>query len=700
MTTALEHPAVVVPQPNERGEFASPADGAKFMASFNIPQIPLDGKVPRKKGWQNIASTDFAQIDTWAQEFPGCNFGSVAKAIPGGFFALEIDSSEVSRNFKADTGKEFSSTLRIRSGSDRGHHWYLQSPESLELSNIGQQVQKGDQGFSFRWNNEQCVSPGSIHPIRKTQYKVAKSGPPSVAAEQDISWIKSKVNEVAKKGPVTLDGPPIPHGQHDSELTRIGGKLRHVGMEQDSIATALIEVCEKRCENYGSDYREMCEKIARSVCRYPIGKDDTVLFDSQPVGRFIAPVEVAAPFEIDTNDLCVRPEFPNWVMSGTTLYENLVGPAIASSSKHPEFIFMAGIQTMLNYLSGKVRMNFQNTNLNMFLGFVSPYGQFFKSSSAKLAHNYFQAAGILQAHSGALRNAEGKVITMQAGSPEGFGLAMSKVAGNHAILFNDELGHIAGKAIIKSSVFLYNMLSWYESGSFGNVVKSSKDSFSFESNNYWFGWLFCVTDRGFNRLWPQLADISSGLIDRMFLVVSPEKPKENSTYSDPCFRDSVAATKDAMNRAIDKGVYENENIEDVRREIAGLDPRSQQLLQALALYFCIDLRKDEVDSDCLERAKALIEYRNQAIQFLAPIEADTQLGRVQKEIMREVRQHRGKMSKRELCRNLDYTSYGSDLWNNAYKGIVYPKGDILMEWEERSPSGRTMKMVGLIKHND
>jgi hypothetical protein len=73
-------------------------------------------------------------------------------------------------------------------------------------------------------------------------------------------------------------GPKIPYGSHDNELTRIAGKLRDDGLEEIAIRNALIEIVEKRCVGYGSDYKQMCEKIARSSLRWPT---DTEL-DSRP----------------------------------------------------------------------------------------------------------------------------------------------------------------------------------------------------------------------------------------------------------------------------------------------------------------------------------------------------------------------------------------------------------------------------------
>jgi len=100
---------------------------------------------------------------------------------------------------------------------------------------------------------------------------------------------------------------------------------------------------------------------------------------------------------------------------------------------------------------------------------------------------------------------------------------------------------------------------------------------------------------------------------------------------------------------------------------------------------------------------ALVQYRNQAAAFLEPIEADNQQGRLQKEIIRELRQNRGKMSYRQLCRNLDFERYGLDVWNRAYRTML-PYGNdegVIFEWREQTtPGKRATRMVGLIKFDD
>ena len=52
-----------------------------------------------------------------------------------------------------------------------------------------------------------------------------------------------------------------------------------MGLEEEAIKSALIEICEKRCENYGSDYKDMCERKARQGCKHEAGVDRTLEFN-------------------------------------------------------------------------------------------------------------------------------------------------------------------------------------------------------------------------------------------------------------------------------------------------------------------------------------------------------------------------------------------------------------------------------------
>ena len=449
---------------------------------------------------------------------------------------------------------------------------------------------------------------------------------------------------------------------------------------------------------------EQARKCAQQGSAYEKGDPTpTVTIDGKlpgeaPVGTQSGVVQNTPELVIDTSETSMRPVFPYHVMEGTTLYEGLVKPAVDNSSKHAEFIFVPAIQLMLNYLSGNVRIAMQETNLNLYVGLVSPPGEFFKSSSCKLSHDYFKTMALSTKYSPNMPNADGRVIVMQAGSSEGFGLAISNVHGKHAILFNDELGKLVAKAGIENSSLPHDLLTWYESGDYGNTVKSRKDSFAFEANTYTFGWQWATTTRGFNRHWPKIAGAVSGMEDRMFFVVSPEKPKPAGAYHLPQIDEAAKKTQAVIESALLKGVYEFASMEEVQALVTGMNPRTMQMLFALALYFAIDLGRDKIDLDCLTRAKELVAFRDQSIIFLAPIEADNEQGRMQQEITRELRQHKGKMTYRDLCNELHAERFGSDRWKAGYRGLI--SEGVIADYNEKLSSGRTSHMVALLVLND
>lgn len=710
--------AATVTQDEAKSEGSAFLDRALPMIQRNIPVIRLQpkSKIPMNKAWQEIATTDEATIREWAKETPNANCACVAKH--DGVLFFETDEPGVIERFEKETGEKLPQTFTAQSREGRYHFYWLQTDESRKCGSI---TQKEIPFGSLRQNNAYVVSPGSIHPTTGLPYAVVDDSPVIPIPTSLIAWLVAQKLKAAPKAttasslPVlspedleariqeVISGDPIPRGSHDVTLTEIAGTLRGLGLEQDRIEELLIQTCEARCVGVGSDWVEMCKKIAKSVCRYPAGNPGpTVLIGGKVPGATPATTAPAAQPElvIDSSEACARPVFPYHVMEGTSLFEGLVKPTIENSSKHAEFVFVPGVQLMLNCLNHKARIRMQDVNLNMFVGLISPPGQFFKSSSCGLAQDYFKAAGLCAKHTKSMPGADGRVIVGNAGSSEGFGLAMTAINARHAILFNDELGKLAGKAGIENSSLPHDLLTWFESGEYGNTIKSQKESFSFEAGTYTFGWQWCTTDRGFNRHWPKLAGAVSGLEDRMFFVVGPEEPRKVGLYKMvPFEEDAAKKTAAIIEAAVFKGIYDFASIEDAQKVVADMeDPRAMQMLLAFALYFAVDLQRESIDSDCLMRARQLVNYRNQATKFLAPIEADNEQGRLQQEITRELRQNRGKMKYRDLCRALHADRSGTDRWNAGYWGLV--KAGITADFQEKLKSGQMCRMTALLLQDD
>ncbi len=520
----------------------------------------------------------------------------------------------------------------------------------------------------------------------------------TVTSIDSVSTARSEEQNAILIANIFAQGQTIQQGNRNSGLTSVAGALHNIGLSLSELEEQL-SLYNDRFVEPPLDSSEV-HTIAGSINKKPVVDPVTTLIGGKIPGEAV--VQKALPivqdFVIDTGEASLRPSFPYWVMEGTTLYEGLVKPVVENSSKHAELVFMSAVQMLLNYCHNKVRVEMQDVNMNLYIGIVTPPGKFFKSSSCTVSHDFFKLMGLSGKDIRNLPAAEGRVIVTQTGSSEGLGLRMTNLNSKNAILFNDELGKLVAKAGIENASLPHDLLTWYESGDFGNLVTNQKNNFGFEAGSYCFGWLWCTTTRGFNRHWPKIAGVVSGMEDRMFFLVSPEKPRNASVYRLPFLEDAAKKTKAVIDAALLKAKYQFESIEDVQLLVDGMNPRTMQMLFALSLYFAIDLQREQIDADCLERAKALVDFRDQGLKFLAPIEADNEQGRLQQEILRELRQNKGKMPYRNLCQELNAGRAGTKQWKSSYWGLVEDKQ--IADFSEKTKAGRTSHMVGLLVLED
>lgn len=162
----------------------------------------------------------------------------------------------------------------------------------------------------------------------------------------------------ARKASPSLKGDTIPRGRHDIELTRIAGKLREAGAEEESIHNSIVEVCEKRCEGYGNDYLQMCRKIARSVCKYAVGKPTTLTLNQSSV--LVAPANPTALPDVDEQEIVIPPFDPT-VMVG--IVKDIVDLACEGTSMAPQFPFLAA-RTIIGALMTSHGVTFKDTDVD------------------------------------------------------------------------------------------------------------------------------------------------------------------------------------------------------------------------------------------------------------------------------------------------------------------------------------------------
>jgi Bifunctional DNA primase/polymerase, N-terminal len=575
---------VAAPQPDGRGEFACPADGAKFMAALGIPQTPLNGKNPSIGGtdWHLRASTDFAQIDKWTRIHPGCNFGSVAFAGIGKHFVLEADSPEVRKRHRADTNTDFPKTLTIQSREGRGHRWYLQTVESIALGNISQDNKFGD--FSLRMEHEQAVSPGSIHSDTGKQYRVLINAAPSEMPPADINWLGTQ-KKLRTKIDRSLTGKKIPYGQHDITLFSIACSLRHDGLEEQGIKACLVEVCEKRCEGFGDDYREMCAAKAASACKYPPGTDKGVIFKNSAYRVPPAHVESNEPEPVAADVHTIRvPDMDEKVLVGRLgeIYDKYMRKDFPISYAWLALVTAAG---MIVPSGDHIRTNFYSA----LVGGVHV-------GKSQCIEWVLRMLGLTPPI----------LMRVNAGSGEALSIGrLSKADGQSRLLFVDELSHLLAKSQIEGASFPFLLNQAYYQQSF-EILASRGREVSIHCNLSIIGG---VVEQSFDTAFG--AASVGGLYDRFALAQAPSGYQFDYR---PCPHGQVLSM-DPADVTVDPQVWETKS-ELVKT--LGINPRVFEIgLKVAAVCASVDGRSVLKASD-LEPVIPFVTYQSDARKVLQP----------------------------------------------------------------------------------
>lgn len=240
------------------------------------------------------ASNDPEQIKAWWTARPDANIG------------IDLGRSNLTV-FDFDHCKppvELGLQDKFQVSTSRGTHVYFTG-----TSEQGDMYFNGEHVGEIKSDGGYVLSPFSVHPDGSV-YTMTVTTDITALPEGLLDRLRPE-----RKSPPTLEGPKIPYGQHDTELTRIAGKLRQIGMEEESICDAITEVCEKRCEGYGSDYKDMTRKIAHSVCRYPVVNTDLALTQQPTV-------------QAQTQQLPNKPDVSNWLGMFRSVDEMEDGPIV------------------------------------------------------------------------------------------------------------------------------------------------------------------------------------------------------------------------------------------------------------------------------------------------------------------------------------------------------------------------------------
>ena len=224
----------------------------QLLAAENRKLFPLGSvgearKKPCIEDWPARASSDLTQLQSWAEQFPACNWG-IATGAGSAVFVLDIDG-DAGRAWLneqiAAHGQAWTETRTVISAN--GSHLYYVWP-SVRLKNSVGQIAAG---IDIRGWHGYCVIPPSVHPTG-TAYTWA-SGADHAILEAPAWLIDAAVNagrhdavEDSSSSALATEGV-IPEGRRNADLMRVAGMLRRVGLDADQIEDALQVVNERAC---------------------------------------------------------------------------------------------------------------------------------------------------------------------------------------------------------------------------------------------------------------------------------------------------------------------------------------------------------------------------------------------------------------------------------------------------------------------
>ena len=667
------------------------------LIEMGVPITPVRPGTKRAflPDFPTTATTDRAQIEEWNKLYSDHNAACVARAEDSGVWFWEVDSPDVWTRLQKDTGhdgiKEIQ-TFKVRSRPGRGHFYFRHNAASLQLGNISQTYVLG-QDWSVRTNREYVVAPGSTHPDTGLPYTALNPGTQIAEAPQWlIDWFTTqKIQKhsapqgVTGQETVRNASGKVPHGSIHGYMLTQAGKLRNMGLDQATIEVALKKLVEENCEP-PIDWSRV-EQMAKSICIYQPGESKSlVLNQQQVVGPAYEPEEDLEFKEIE------YPLFPKWVMHGTSLYEGFAKPYCVENSRIDYFMWLPAAVMMMNYLGTKVSVPLKGWKPSFYVVMIGKAGRANKSSSIKDGFKFFEYAATLQHYSKEVKNADGKTVVFDAGSPEGLGTDMQRINCKNAILSYDEFSGLVSKAGIEGSGLNNALLKMYESSNFSNSIKSKKDAFSIMPDSYVTSLIAATTDKKFAEQWSTMAGEDTGLKERFTFVLQPKELPEPKIHTVVSYHEAALKTRVLMDKAVAKGTYTFFDQTPFVEALKKYKNREVIRAEKWALYFAIDLGLGEIDEDCVERGIKMAEYEVAVKDYLMTFDAKNDESKIQQSIIRHLKKNKGTARLRDLERALNANVYGTTLWERAFVGL-YKSGYIIVEGQGAKGDPKVVRML-------
>jgi hypothetical protein len=247
------------------------------------------GKHPRTKHGCKDASKDPAQINDFWMIWPDANVG-IATGPISGIIVVDVDTgkgADLSELFVAGIDQRIFATKRAKTGA--GTHYYYKYPTGSNITLSASQLAKnidirGDGGYviappsnhvtgnSYSWISEKIEMLefpqgwiDKLNAVKAARNAPAPSSPKAKPAATNGNGHSSPF-VVPPPDPGLRVPQQIDHGARNNTLSQIAGKLRHFGLSENAIYSALVIENQRVCKPPLDDSE--LHDIAHSIGRY------------------------------------------------------------------------------------------------------------------------------------------------------------------------------------------------------------------------------------------------------------------------------------------------------------------------------------------------------------------------------------------------------------------------------------------------
>jgi len=204
------------------------------------------GKHPRTWNGVKAASKDSEQVQLWASQYPGCNWG-LATGEPSGVWVLDIDAKNDGAgnlaSWLSENRVDIPETRVIQTGGE-GLHYYFNAEGAL---NPVRNRVNALPGVDVRATGGYVLLEGSTH-ISGGTYSVARE-PDFIASAPDRLL---QIINAGSSGTSTWSAPSdllagVGEGERDDHLFRLACYLRRVLKDDREAVTALVLIAAQNC---------------------------------------------------------------------------------------------------------------------------------------------------------------------------------------------------------------------------------------------------------------------------------------------------------------------------------------------------------------------------------------------------------------------------------------------------------------------